>query len=380
MLNRNESIVYSNDFSEDAKEEAKYAIQSPDTLSDMLTRDDGDSNRIEGFFETLGMSEEEAADLTGYIVLHLNEDAAEQEIFKEFERLAPDNASKQKAIQYLADDMIQSGYYQETMEDYLKQQIEENCDALGLPPHDDILILGSDEANPKVLSPEKNMADEILWSLPYADPVMTIKHEGQKPCLKAEISSPDVKGTIEYTIIPSEWAEDAYLSKEFHNKLNKLLLEHDDVKDFLYDAKAIQTIAQAPVSAAITNGAIELMREEDSFPGIDAIPNTKPPIDRVARKLQNFDKDAFDAWLDERLDEHPSFTETPYDASRSLELDIPDYLKSLPETKATDLSRGITNIFASKDYDKIQKAISGIVYGEKKTIQHIKEAGKVAER
>ena len=50
MLNRNESIVYSNDFSEDAKEDAKYAIQSASTLSDMLTRDDGNPDRIEGFF------------------------------------------------------------------------------------------------------------------------------------------------------------------------------------------------------------------------------------------------------------------------------------------------------------------------------------------
>jgi len=379
-LKKDESLVYSNDFTEDALEDAEYAIQSPQTLSNMLTQEDGDLDRLTGFFETIGMPEQQAYDFTNHLIEERNDESSAQEIFDQFEKLAPDAAAKKKAIHFIADQLIQTGYYDGLYDDRLEQQIEENCDALGISATDDILILGPDEANPQVLSPSKNMADEILDSLPYADPVLTITHEGKAPCLKASISSPDTKD-FSYSVIPSDWAEDAYLSKKFHDKLNKLMLENDDVKDFLYDAEAIPEVRKDPVSAAILHGAIELMREKNPYACKDFAPgDCKPAIEHVAQKLQNFDKKAFDDWLDERLDEHPSFTEMPYDASRSLELDIPKYIESLPATKATAVSRGLTNIFNAKDYDKIQKAVSGIVYGEKKTIQNIKAAGHVAER
>ena len=168
----------------------------------------------------------------------------------------------------------------------------------------------------------------------------------------------------------------AYQDASCYEKIAKAM-DNPDVVEFLKDAEALSYVREAPVAAALVDGAVLACKRTGG-----TNPHDGWMEKNVAERLQSFKKEDFARFVDDLVDcgEVSSLVDEPFQASVELSLQVPNYIAGMNRQKNSPLSRGIEQALHEKNYEKLHGKLDGFFRGDRKTIKALKEAGKAAGR
>ena len=228
------------------------------------------------------------------------------------------------------------------------------------------------EAVYNVVEPDSDIADTLLADNDY-DGNIEVYHNEKEPCLHVALSSHDVPFGEYYTVIPASWAREAYTSKEFHDHISHLM-ENDEVKEFLYDAKAIPELEKDPMTFGIVMGFIN-----NSY---SLYSNSYINLPEMA----DFDMKEFKEFCHEQeryfsSDREMTFEEAlewkskdPYDVAYIVEEAFGDYLCKSKANKNELMEKGIQAVL-NKPFDEILETLGEFVNHPKAVMPKIKKLG-----
>lgn len=249
----------------------------------------------------------------------------------------------------------------------------------GVQSWQDFLLVGDNEA--RVFRAEGSDGldtelSEAFWSekTGYAD--FTAKKVSDAPATELQMFVKGQDKPQSFLLIASSDAERAYQDASCHEKIAKAM-DNPDVVEFLKDAEALSYVREAPVAAALVDGAVLACKRTGG-----TNPHDGWMEKNVAERLQSFKKEDFARFVDDLVDcgEVSSLVDEPFQASVELSLQVPNYIAGMNRQKNSPLSRGIEQALHEKNYEKLHGKLDGFFRGDRKTIKALKEAGKAADR
>ena len=203
---------------------------------------------------------------------------------------------------------------------------------------------------------------------------LRLSRQGTKPFLTATIGFGD--GTIQdYTIIPKEWAREAYSSKDLHDEIGKLLLEPSGAATYFYTTNhAIPFVEKDPIGASITKSFLEDSRKLRD-------------VKELSQAIASFDAKAFEKEMLNQIGMSIKplkelAKEDPWKVYMAVITDEPFRFacENGISFKDTALSKGIETVFRSYDFETVHKALDPAMRGDKKALRELANLGKGMSR
>ena len=293
------------------------------------------------------------------------------------QELATDDVKQGITRSWFSDKMLDdtTGFFSDHFNDLAHEDIQAGYESvLNIDPKEPHLCLGSNMGwqnleGMAIFEPDRDIATSLIQA-ENTDTLLQMTYTEGDPCLRATAYTHDSPTGESFVIIPQSMARQAFESKELHEKLSALLAKDDDVKEFLYDAKAIPELEKDPVAYGIVDGMIDYatsMRE------------------LAAKKIANFSLQGFESYCKDVGDlVLPSEAtrihgDNPYYIADSLKDSTYGYLDELEQARESSITRGIEKVLQMHP-DKIHKMLEPLVEHPKKALAAIQKLGQEPAR
>ena len=272
------------------------------------------------------------------------------------QELATDDVKQGITRSWFSDKMLDdtTGFFSDHFNDLAHEDIQAGYESvLNIDPKEPHLCLGSNMGwqnleGMAIFEPDRDIATSLIQA-ENTDTLLQMTYTEGDPCLRATAYTHDSPTGESFVIIPQSMARQAFESKELHEKLSALLAKDDDVKEFLYDAKAIPELEKDPVAYGIVDGMIDY-----------ATPASMREL--AAKKIANFSLQGFESYCKDVGDlVLPSEAtrihgDNPYYIADSLKDSTYGYLDELEQARESSLTRGIEKVLQMHP-DKIHKML-----------------------
>jgi len=203
---------------------------------------------------------------------------------------------------------------------------------------------------------------------------LRLSRQGTQPFLTATMGFGDGT-TQDYTIVPKEWAREAFASKELHDEIGKLLLEPSGAATYFYTVHhAIPLVEKDPIGASITKSFLEDARQLRD-------------VKELSQAIASFDAKAFEKKMPDRIGMSIEplkelAKEDPWNVYTNIITDEPFRFacENGITFKDTALSKGIEKILKSCDFETVHTAIDPAMRGDKKALRELASLGKEMSR
>ena len=295
------------------------------------------------------------------------------------QELATDDVKQGITRSWFSDKMLDdtTGFFSDHFNDLAHEDIQAGYESvLNIDPKEPHLCLGSNMGwqnleGMAIFEPDRDIATSLIQA-ENTDTLLQMTYTEGDPCLRATAYTHDSPTGESFVIIPQSMARQAFESKELHEKLSALLAKDDDVKEFLYDAKAIPELEKDPVAYGIVDGMIDY-----------ATPASMREL--AAKKIANFSLQGFESYCKDVGDlVLPSEAtrihgDNPYYIADSLKYSTYGYLDELEQARESSLTRGIEKVLQMHP-DKIHKMLEPLVEHPKKALAAIQKLGQEPAR
>jgi len=295
------------------------------------------------------------------------------------QELATDDVKQGITRSWFSDKMLDdtTGFFSDHFNDLAHEDIQAGYESvLNIDPKEPHLCLGSNMGwqnleGMAIFEPDRDIATSLIQA-ENTDTLLQMTYTEGDPCLRATAYTHDSPTGESFVIIPQSMARQAFESKELHEKLSALLAKDDDVKEFLYDAKAIPELEKDPVAYGIVDGMIDY-----------ATPASMREL--AAKKIANFSLQGFESYCKDVGDlVLPSEAtrihgDNPYYIADSLKDSTYGYLDELEQARESSLTRGIEKVLQMHP-DKIHKMLEPLVEHPKKALAAIQKLGQEPAR
>ena len=295
------------------------------------------------------------------------------------QELATDDVKQGITRSWFSDKMLDdtTGFFSDHFNDLAHEDIQAGYESvLNIDPKEPHLCLGSNMGwqnleGMAIFEPDRDIATSLIQA-ENTDTLLQMTYTEGDPCLRATAYTHDSPTGESFVIIPQSMARQAFESKELHEKLSALLAKDDDVKEFLYDAKAFPELEKDPVAYGIVDGMIDY-----------ATPASMREL--AAKKIANFSLQGFESYCKDVGDlVLPSEAtrihgDNPYYIADSLKYSTYGYLDELEQARESSLTRGIEKVLQMHP-DKIHKMLEPLVEHPKKALAAIQKLGQEPAR
>lgn len=295
------------------------------------------------------------------------------------QELATDDVKQGITRSWFSDKMLDdtTGFFSDHFNDLAHEDIQAGYESvLNIDPKEPHLCLGSNMGwqnleGMAIFEPDRDIATSLIQA-ENTDTLLQMTYTEGDPCLRATAYTHDSPTGESFVIIPQSMARQAFESKELHEKLSALLAKDDDVKEFLYDAKAIPELEKDPVAYGIVDGMIDY-----------ATPASMREL--AAKKIANFSLQGFESYCKDVGDlVLPSEAtrihgDNPYYIADSLKDSTYGYLDELEQARESSITRGIEKVLQMHP-DKIHKMLEPLVEHPKKALAAIQKLGQEPAR
>ena len=333
----------------------------------------------------LGMPSEDIDKLLEEASAKSTDDDALDLLSSKMQELETDDVKKGITRSWFSDKMLDdtTGFFSDHFNNLAHEDIQADYESiLNIDPKEPHLCLGSNMGwqnleGMAIFEPDQDIATSLIQA-ENTDTLLQMTYTEGDPCLRATAYTHDSPTGESFIIIPQSMARQAFESKELHEKLSGILAKDDDVKEFLYDAKAIPELEKDPVAYGIVDGMIDY-----ATPFVSSKEASMREL--AAKKIANFSLQGCESYCKEAGDlVLPSEAtrihgDNPYYIADSLKESTYGYLDELEQARESSLTRGIEKVLQMHP-DKIHEMLEPLVNHPKKAISAIQKLGQEPAR